>query len=91
MERRHDEILTARLEDVLLNGCAHITWDELYHWYGVQKIAAGTMRDLKTRWEEVTKGRKTGSLKMVEGRGGMFLHDSHKSKFVDPDRVKAGE
>ena len=29
MERRHDEILTARLEDVLLNGCSHITWDEL--------------------------------------------------------------
>ncbi len=91
MERRHDEILTARLEDVLLNGCSHITWQELYHWYGVQKLAANTWRDLKKRWEEVTEGRKAGPLKMVEGRGGMFLHDGHKSKFVDPDRVKAGD
>jgi hypothetical protein len=86
MERRHDEILTARLEDVLLNGCSHITWDELYLWYGVQKIAAGTWRDLKIRWEEATDGRKAGPLKRVNGRGGMFLHDGSKSEFVDPDR-----
>jgi len=85
MERRHDELLTARLEDAMLNGCSHITWNELYQWYDVQKLAANTWRDLKKRWDEVTEGRKVGSLKMVEGRGGMFLHDGSKSKFVDPD------
>ena len=85
MERRHDELLTARLEDAMLNGCSHITWNELYQWYDVQKLAANTWRDLKKRWEEVTEGRKAGPLKMVEGRGGMFLHDGSKSKFVDPD------
>ena len=68
------------------NGCAHVTWSELYQWYeNVQKLAAGAYRDLKTRWEEVTRGRKAGPLKMVDGRGGIFLHDGHKSKFVDPD------
>jgi hypothetical protein len=85
MERRHDELLTARLEDAMLNGCSHITWNELYQWYDVQKIAAGTMRDLKRRWEEVTEGRKAGQLKMVEGRGGIFVFDGSKSKSVDPD------
>ena len=85
MERRHDELLTARLEDAMLNGCSHITWNELYQWYDVQKLAANTWRDLKKRWEEVTEGRKAGPLKMVEGRGGMFLHDGSKSKPVDPD------
>ena len=84
MERRHDELLTARLEEVMLNGCSYITWDELYHWYTVQKIAANTWRDLKNRWDEVT-ARKGGPLKKVEGRGGIFLHDGSKSKFVDPD------
>jgi hypothetical protein len=85
MERRHDELLTSRLEEVMLNGCSHITSQELYHWYEVQKLAANTWRDLKKRWEEVTEGRKAGPLKMVEGRGGIFLHDGSKSKFVDPD------
>jgi hypothetical protein len=85
MEKRHDELLTTRLEDAMLNGCSHITWNELYHWYGMRKLAAGTYRDLKRRWEEVTRGRKAGQLRMVEGRGGIFLHDGSKSKSVDPD------
>jgi hypothetical protein len=85
MERRHDELLTARLEDALLNGCSHITWNELYHWYGVQKIAAGTWRDLTNRWEEVTEGEKAGQLKMVEGKGGIFLFDGNKAKAINPD------
>ena len=84
MERRHDELLTARLEEVMLNGSSHITSNELYHWYDVQKLAANTWRDLKNRWEEVTEG-KAGPLKMVDGLGGIFLHDGNKSKFVDPD------
>ena len=27
-----------------------ITWEELYLWYGVQKVMAGTYRDLLERW-----------------------------------------
>lgn len=42
---------------------------------------ANTHRDLKTRWEEVTPGE------VVDGRSGIFRHDGHKSKFVDPERV----
>jgi hypothetical protein len=85
MERRHDELLTARLEDAMLNGCSHVTWNELYHWYGMHKLAAGTYRDLNKRWEEVSDGRKAGQLRMVEGKGGIFLFDGSKSKPVDPD------
>lgn len=85
MERRHDEILTARLEDAMLNGCSHMTWNELYHWYEMQKLAAGTFRDMKRRWEEITEGRKAGPLKMVKGRDGIFIFDGSRVESIDPD------
>lgn len=46
MEKRHDDVLNARLESVMTAGVAHVLWKELYLWYGVQKIAARTIRDL---------------------------------------------
>ena len=84
MERRHDEMLTARMEDAMLHGCSHITWQELYHWYQVQKIAAGTWRDLARRWGELTDG-KAGNLAKVEGPDGIFIFDRKKIATVDPD------
>jgi len=68
----HQNILTARLEDAYLNGCSHISFSELYHWYDVQKIAAGTWRDLQNRWEEITEGEH-GRLMKIEGRGGIYI------------------
>lgn len=72
MQKRHDEILTSRLEEVLNAGVAHILWDELYRWYEAKKLAINTYRDLLSRWQELTDG-KMGDLKYVEGRGGIFL------------------
>jgi hypothetical protein len=85
MERRHDDILTARLEDALLNGCSHISYPELYLWYDVKKIAAGTWRDLTKRWEELSKNR-SGQLMTVEGRNGIFIFAQKKVWAVNPDR-----
>ena len=70
MERRHDELLTTRLEDAMLNGCSHITWNELYHWYGMRKLAAGTYRDLKRRWRTSPVGAKQVSLEWLRGGAG---------------------
>ncbi len=81
MERRFDELLTARLEDALLNGCTHITWSEVYHWYGIERLAAGTERDLNNRWLELTQ-KKRGRLMMVRGRDGMFLFGEKDSRPV---------
>lgn len=72
MQKRHDDLLTARLENVLDAGVAHILWSELYRWYGVQKIAARTIRDLKQRWIDLTGG-ELGSLMQVRGMDGIFL------------------
>ncbi len=88
MERRHDYLLTARLEDALYNGCAHITWEELYLWYGVRKLAAGTFRDLHQRWVDLfseTSANESPQLMMVKGRGGMFIFDGNNAEEINPD------
>lgn len=81
MERGHEALLTARLEDAMLHGCTHITWDELYHWYGVKKIAAGTWRNLRDRWEELTEGSK-GQLMRIVGKGGIFIFGEDRARPV---------
>jgi hypothetical protein len=86
MQKRYDETLTTRLEEAVHNGCAHVTWSELYLWYGVRKIAAGTYRDLDQRMKEVGGGAVKP--RMVEGRGGIFIYDAAKSKRIDPDAEK---
>jgi hypothetical protein len=84
MEKLHQNLLTERLEDAYLNGCSHITWNELYRWYGVQKIAAGTYRDLQTRWDELTDS-VSGRLMMKEGRGGIYIFGEKYIKPVYPN------
>ena len=86
MQKRYDETLTTRLEDAVHNGCAHITWPELYLWYGVRKIAAGTYRDLNERMKEAC-GDKSAKPRMIDGRGGIFVY-AGKSKRIDPDAEK---
>lgn len=84
MEKRHDELLNTRLEVVMTAGVAHVLWDELYLWYGVQKIAARTIRDLIERWEEISRGEH-GRLMQIPGSGGIFLAaEKNITPVVDP-------
>lgn len=83
MQLRHEELLTSRLEEAALHGCAYISWEELYYWFGVRKIAAGTYRDLARRWEKVIESVKAsgqtrrwsdpGKLQAIESMAGMFI------------------
>lgn len=82
--KRHQDILTSRLEDAFLHGCTHITWNELYCWYDVQKIAARTYRDLEARWQKITDGEQ-GHLMKIEGRGGIYVFGSNSFEPVSPD------
>lgn len=87
MEKRHDDQLTSRLEQVLTTGVAHILWAELYRWYDVQKLAARSYRDVVDRWEELTNGSQ-GRLMQVVGAGGVFLI---AEKSVEPFYEVKGE
>lgn len=82
MQKRYDEILTARLEDAAYNGCAHLTWQELYLWYDVQRIAAKTRRDLSGRMKEIAG--PSAKPRMIAGRGGIFVYDAGKSESIAP-------
>lgn len=62
MDKRHDDLLTARLEEIVTKGCTYIAWNELYLWYGVQKLAARTYRDLAERWDEISSAQDLTSL-----------------------------
>ena len=84
MEKRHQDNLTNRLEEAHLVGCSHLAWEELYLWYGVQKIAARTYRDLEDRWQALTEG-KLGELMKIDGRGGIFVFGEKKAKAVVPN------
>ena len=86
MEKRHQDSLTTRIEDAYLNGCSHVTWDELYHWYGVQKIAARTYRDIEARWQDLTNG-DSGRLMKIEGRGGVFIFGEKNAEQVDQNNL----
>jgi hypothetical protein len=87
MERRHEEMLTAKLEEAASNGTAHILYSELHNWYGVKKLAAGTWRDLSHRWSDVVKAVQQfqpnfsdpGQLMCVDGKGGMVIFGKKKS------------
>jgi hypothetical protein len=82
MQVRHGEVLESRLEEAVLHGCALISWEELYLWYGVQKIAAGTWSDLALRWDKVVESIKAlkmpgwvepGKLNRIDARAGFFI------------------
>jgi len=82
MDKRHYDLLKARLEDVMLNGCSHITRTELAYWYGKEKIAARAYRDLEAEWQALTEGQ-FGRLMMTNkieklngqtrGKGGFYI------------------
>lgn len=86
MDRRHQDQLMNRLEDAWLHGITHITWEELYLWYGVQKIAARTFRDLDERWRTLTESEQ-GPLMKIEGRAGIFLTGEKYVKKVDQNNL----
>ena len=86
MDRRNQDMLTNRLEEASLDGCSHVTWNELYRWYDVKKIAARTYRDLEARWQELTAGA-LGRLMTIPGRGGVFLFGEKSAKPIDRKSV----
>lgn len=47
----HEAALQSRLDQLYLDGQTTIAWEELYLWFGVLKIAAGTYRDVFRRWQ----------------------------------------
>ena len=81
MERRHEWALMNRIEEALLNGCAHITEKELKLWYGAQRLGISIWRDLRNRWHELG-GAHAGEIKKIEGRDGIYILAADRIKSI---------
>jgi hypothetical protein len=73
MQKRHDDLLTARIEEVAHKGWSYITWWEAYLWYDQKKLAKNFWRDLKSRFEETNQKKDGLELHLYEDHGGVLL------------------
>ena len=86
MIKRHEDQLWARLDQLYANGTAFISWNELYHWYNVEKIAKTPWRDIKRRWEQLLeeKEEEYTDPQLAELPGGMaFFFSQEPEKLSD--------
>lgn len=81
MDKRHDDILTTRLETVVHNGMVFIGVNELRAWYGLKRLGSRCWKDLAARWNDV-KGEDGGELMKIRKLGGFYFFDSNTVKSV---------
>ncbi len=83
MNTYHEPQLYSRLDELLLRGQTFISWREMYLWYGVEKIAARTWRDILRRWTEYTKeheGREVELTVTEQADGAVIRRDLFKEE-----------
>jgi hypothetical protein len=75
MIKRHEEQLWGRIDQLYANGTTFISLGELYHWYGIQRIAKAPWRDIKARWEQLLeeKEEEYSDPQIAETVGGVSL------------------
>jgi hypothetical protein len=80
MLKRHEEQVWARLDQLYASGTTLIGWNELYHWYNIQRIAKAPWRDIRNRWEQLLeeKQEKYKDPQVAELPGGVAFFFAHK-------------
>jgi hypothetical protein len=80
MIKRHQDQLWARLDDLYANGTTFISFQEIYHWYNIQRIAKAPWRDMKAKWESLLedKGERYSDPKVAYLEGGVSLFFAKK-------------
>ncbi len=73
MLQRHEQQLWVRLDELYANGTTFISYNELYHWYDIRRIAKKPWRDIKLRWGELLeeKQEKYADPQVAEVPGGV--------------------
>ena len=85
MNKRHQDLLTNLLEKAYFAGIAHVTWNEIYHWYNITRLGTLTRRDLQDRWDDISQGM-AGRLMAIEQKDGVFLFAEKRPNRVDSGR-----
>ncbi len=91
METYHEPQLYSRLDELFLRGQTFISWKEMYLWYGVEKIAARTYRDILRRWTEYTKAhveREVELTVIAQADGAVIRRDLFKEEKKESWKLK---
>ncbi|MBS7350139.1 MAG: hypothetical protein KIG95_08315 [Comamonas sp.] len=82
MNKRHQEQLLSRLDDLFTKGVTFIAWPEIYYWYSIERIAKAPWRDIKSKWADVLEeaGEKYQDPYVAETTAGVALFYSSKPK-----------
>lgn len=72
MLKRHRDSLETRLERIKTHGWAHITWNEIYLWYSVERIAVKTYKDILATYRDVID-KDDAELLLTSVIGGFLL------------------
>ena len=68
LEKHHEILLRARLDELFLQGQVFISWHELTHWFNVERIAKKPYREISEMWEDVCS-RRGFKVALLEVRG----------------------
>ena len=47
----------SRLDELYANGITYISYNELYYWYGIDRLAKRPWRDIRGKWESLLEER----------------------------------
>lgn len=75
MLRRHVDQLMTRLDELYIEGVTYISWGEVYHWYGIERITKKIWGDIDERWETLLEEKDEDyvAVQVAEVREGVTL------------------
>jgi hypothetical protein len=82
MEKRHDDLLTARIEELAAKGWSFIHWWEAYLWSGQKKLGKNFWRDLDARFASACAKRMPPDLYIYESSAGVLLIHGDELKLI---------
>lgn len=77
LDQRHHEVqLQSRLDELYLTGHCFFTWNELYHWFNLDKIAKAPYRKINEMWGELCERHGLAPVEIAtrNGGGGISLY-----------------
>ncbi|SEQ36309.1 hypothetical protein SAMN05428995_10430 [Loktanella sp. DSM 29012] len=51
MNKRHENIIAGRMDELVARGSTKLYWWELYLWYKSERLSKSVYRDIQTRYE----------------------------------------
>ena len=92
MSPHHEMRLSDKLDEIHLWGQTFFYWRDLYLWYGVQKIAARTYRNIDKRWADYSNEHELEKTELnvivVSDSGAVFRRDLYAKERSNQFKLK---